>query len=128
MKLLLDTHAFLWFFAGDAALSTRARRAIEDKRHDRCLSAASIWEIAVKHSLGKLELEVELAELVEGGTAESGITVLDVGARHALGVASLPFHHRDPFDRILISQAIVESLTIVSRDVVFDAYGVRRVW
>jgi len=128
MRLLLDTHAFLWFCAGDASLSARGRRAIEDPRNERFLSVASLWEIAIKVSLQKLELEVDLAELVQGGAIDNGIAVVDIAARHAAGVVHLPFHHRDPFDRLLISQAKVEGLVIVGRDPAFDAYGIRRVW
>jgi PIN domain nuclease of toxin-antitoxin system len=128
VRLLLDTHAFLWLNAGDTALSARARRAIEDVRNDRFLSIASLWEIAIKLSLKKLELEVELAELVQGGAIENGIAFIDIAPRHALGVVRLPFHHRDPFDRMLVAQAKAERLVLVSCDTTFDAYGVKRLW
>jgi len=128
VRLLLDTHAFLWLNAGDAALSVRARKAIEDARNDRFLSVASLWEIAIKVSLKKLAIEVELAELVQGGAIENGIVLVDVAPRHALGVVRLPFHHRDPFDRMLVAQAKAEQLVLVSRDAAFDAYGVKRLW
>lgn len=128
MRVLIDTHAFLWFCAGDSALSTRARRAIEDRRNERFLSVASLWEIAIKVSLKKLELEIDLAELIQAGAVDNGLVIVEVASRHAVGVVNLPFHHRDPFDRILVSQAKVEGLAIVGRDPAFDAYGVKRVW
>ena len=128
MKLLLDTHAFLWLNAGDASLTKRARRAIDDVRNERYLSIASVWEMAIKISLGKLSLELELGELVQGGAVENGIALLDVQAPHALGVVALPFHHRDPFDRLLVAQARHAECVLVSADVAFDAYGVQRIW
>ena len=128
MRLLLDTHAFLWFVAGDARLSPGARRRIADSRHDKHLSVASLWEIAIKKSIGKLELEVSLDELVDDGAVDNGILLLDIERKHALGVAELAFHHRDPFDRLLVSQAMSEQMAIVSRDTTFDAYPVKRVW
>lgn len=128
MRLLLDTHAFLWFVAGDAQLSRRARRRIEDPRYEKYLSVASMWEIAIKRSVGKLELEVSLDELIDAGAVDNGILLLDVARRHATGVAELAFHHRDPFDRLLVSQAMCEEMAIVTRDPAFDAYPVKRVW
>lgn len=128
MKILLDTHAFLWLNAGDPALSDRARSTIEDGGNERYLSIASIWEIAIKVSLKKLDLTVDLTELVDEGAIASGIAVLDIAVAHARGVAHLPFHHRDPFDRLLIAQAKAEGLAIVGKDEAFDAYGVRRIW
>lgn len=128
MRLLLDTHAFLWFVAGDAQLSRRARARIRDARHDKFLSVASIWEIAIKRSLGKLELEVSLDELIDAGAVDNGISLLDVTRAHATGAAELGFHHRDPFDRLLVSQAMSEDMAVVSRDRAFDRYPVERLW
>ena len=128
MRLLLDTHTFLWFVAGDAALSIAARRRIEDVRNDKFLSVASVWEIAIKVSLGKIMLDVSVDELVEDGAVENGIGLLDVRREHAVSVATLPFHHRDPFDRLLVAQAFVERLAVVGSDTAFDAYAVRRFW
>ena len=128
MRLLLDTHAFLWFVAGDAKLSRTARRRIEDARHDKYLSVASIWEIAIKTTLGKLTLDVSLDYLVDDGAGDNGISILDVVGSHALGVAHLGMHHTDPFDRLLISQALSENMAIVGRDASFDDYAVKRIW
>jgi PIN domain nuclease of toxin-antitoxin system len=128
VRLLVDTHAFLWFAAGDAQLSARARRRIEAPDNERWLSVASIWEIAIKTSLGKLQLDVGVDALVQRGAVENGFQLLEVRRDHAAAVATLPFHPRDPFDRVLVCQAQLESLTMVSRDEVLDAYGVKRVW
>jgi PIN domain nuclease of toxin-antitoxin system len=128
MRLLLDTHAFLWFVAGDAQLPSRARRRIEDPRHEKYLSVASVWEIAIKKSLGKLELEVSLDGLVDIGAVDNGILLLEVTRKHAIGVAELAFHHRDPFDRLLVSQAMSEEMAVISRDTAFDDYPVKRLW
>jgi PIN domain nuclease of toxin-antitoxin system len=128
VRLLLDTHTFLWFAAGDRQLSARARRRIEDTAHDKFLSVASIWEVAIKASLGKLELSISLDALVEEGASNNGINLLDVRREHAVAVEHLPFRHRDPFDRLLVCQAMVEQMEIVSGDDALDAYPVRRVW
>jgi PIN domain nuclease of toxin-antitoxin system len=128
VRLLLDTHAFLWFCADDSALSSEAKSRIQDPRNDKFLSVASIWEIAIKRSLGKLHLSVELSELVAQATIPNGIGVLDVRTEHAVGVVSLPFFHRDPFDRMLVAQALAERLAIVGGDAAFDAYPIRRIW
>ena len=128
MKLLLDTRTFLWFSANDPSLSATARARIEDGRTEKFLSVASVWEMAIKISLGKLELAGELTDLVATGAEQNGIALIDVTKAHALGVVALPLHHRDPFDRLLVAQAIVERMAIVGGDPAFDAYPVRRIW
>jgi PIN domain nuclease of toxin-antitoxin system len=128
VRLLVDTHAFLWFAAGDVRLSSRARRRIEDSAHDKFLSVASIWEVAVKASLGKLSLSVSLEAVIDEGAVRNGIALLDIRREHAAAVEHLPFHHRDPFDRLLVCQAIVEKMEIISADASLDAYPVSRVW
>jgi PIN domain nuclease of toxin-antitoxin system len=128
VRLLLDTHAFLWFAGGDPRLSPRARRRIEDVAHDKFLSVASVWEAAIKVSLGKLELSVALDTVVDEAAVGNGIALLDVHREHAVAVQHLPFHHRDPFDRLLVSQAMIERMDIVSADESLDAYPIRRVW
>lgn len=127
MKLLLDTHALLWWLLDDAELPAAARRAIERAEIVR-VSAASIWEVAIKQRLGKLpELAIPVAELPELAR-RSGFVPLPVDERHAAAVAMLPQHHRDPFDHLLIAQAQIEQLTLVSRDPQFAAYGVAIRW
>jgi PIN domain nuclease of toxin-antitoxin system len=128
VRVLLDTHAFLWFSSDDPALSAGARARIEDVRNEKFLSVASIWEMAIKISLGKLELTGDLADLVTTAAERNGIALMDVRKEHALGVEALPLHHRDPFDRLLIAQALAERVAIVGRDPIFDAYPVRRIW
>ncbi|MCC6523758.1 MAG: type II toxin-antitoxin system VapC family toxin [Polyangiaceae bacterium] len=128
MQLLLDTHAFLWFVSGDPALSARARRAIEAPASTRSVSIATLWEIAIKVSIGKIALALPLAELVQVGALDNEMSLVPIAREHAIAVASLPLHHRDPIDRLLVAQALAEGLVLVSRDEAFDAYGVGRVW
>jgi PIN domain nuclease of toxin-antitoxin system len=126
--LLLDTHAFVWFVAGHKRMSAVARRRIEDARNDKFLSVASIWEMAIKRELGKLVLDVPLAEMIQRGAVDNGIALLAIEKEHAIGVATLPRHHGDPFDRLLIVQAASDGMAIVGNDPHFDAYSVRRIW
>ena len=123
MKLLLDTHVLIWFVGGDARLSTAARAAIE-RADERLLSVASVWEIAIKTSLGKLTLDRDLDEWVEEACGRAAVDMLAIEARHALATAVLPWHHRDPFDRLLVAQAMVEGATLVSADPKMGAYGI----
>lgn len=127
MRLLLDTHALLWWLLDDPALPATARRAIE-RAEAVYASAASVWEIAIKQRLGKLpELAISVAEL-PGLIGQSGFVPLPVHDRHAAAVCALPQHHRDPFDHLLIVQARMEGLTLVSRDAQFKAYGIALKW
>jgi PIN domain nuclease of toxin-antitoxin system len=120
LRLLIDSNAFIWMVAQPRELSAESRRAILDPANQRFLSIASIWEIAIKLSGGKLELPGTLQAAVDGMAAE----MLPVTMVHIGRVQTLPFHHRDPFDRMMIAQAIEEGLTIVTRDRHFGAYGV----
>jgi PIN domain nuclease of toxin-antitoxin system len=128
MRLLLDTHAFLWWLDGDARLSKRARAAIGDARTVCLVSAASAWEITTKARLGKLPGALEVAADIAGCLRAQQFTALDITVDHAQRAGALPGAHRDPFDRMLIAQAQAENLPLVSNDVVFDAYGVVRLW
>jgi PIN domain nuclease of toxin-antitoxin system len=128
MKVLLDTHAFLWFIMGSASLSVNARALIEDAGNERLLSVASLWEIAIKTSLGKLTLSAPFDELIPAQLKLNGIDLLNIKVDHLSTLTTLPFHHRDPFDRLIIAQAIVEKLPVVSLDGAFDTYGVTRHW
>jgi PIN domain nuclease of toxin-antitoxin system len=125
--MLLDTHAFLWLAAGDAKLPAAVKTAFVDKRNEVYLSVVSIWEIAIKVSIGKLILTLPTQALIQGGQAQ-GIRILGISADQALAVEHLPFHHRDPFDRILVAQARSENMRLVSADVQFDAYSIERFW
>jgi PIN domain nuclease of toxin-antitoxin system len=128
MRLLLDTHSFLWFIGGTSELSDLAKSLIQDSDNDVLLSIASLWEIAIKVSLEKLSLGKSFGELIPQQIAENSIRLLNISIAHTVAVTTLPFHHRDPFDRLLIAQAMVEKIPIVSRDRVFDAYEIERLW
>lgn len=128
MNLLLDTHSFLWFVFGDPQLSAAAKSHIEDPNNTNYLSIVSVWEMAIKVSIGKLPLSHPLDVFIPDQLQRNGIQLLPVRLPHALHVATLPFHHRDPFDRLLIAQSLVEPMPIVSADVMFDRYNVIRLW
>ena len=116
MNLLLDTHTFLWFIAGDSSLSKAARSAIEDLNNNLYLSVASVWEIAIKVSIDKLELSEPFETFIPEQLAENGIELLDISVEHAAQIVSMPFHHRDPFDRLIVAQDNVEKMTLLSGD------------
>ena len=128
MRLLLDTHALLWWLDGDRRLTRRARTAIADEDNVIFISAASAWEITTKARLGKLPGADAVAGDVVGSVASQGFSSLDITLTHAQRAGRLPGAHRDPFDRMLIAQAQLEDLTLVSNEDVFDAYGVSRLW
>lgn len=128
MKVLVDTHALLWATAEPERLGRAARDLLEDVDVDAFVSVASVWEAAIKCSLGKLSLSLPLPELVARHVVGRGFRLLPVEAHHALAVERLPWHHRDPFDRLLVAQAALEGLVLISRDEALDPYGVRRVW
>lgn len=124
MKLLIDTHSALWFLEGDPSLSAVARSLIEDEAIERRLSAASVWEVAIKRSTGKLMATDDFHERME----RQGVRGLSVTDVHAAAVADLPMHHRDPFDRLLVAQAQAEGMSIVSKDKILRAYDVNVLW
>jgi PIN domain nuclease of toxin-antitoxin system len=126
MRLLLDTHTFIWFIMGSANLSAHARALIEDVANEKFLSVASLWEMAIKLSTGKLTLSAPFDLLIPQQLGSNGFELLNIELAHAAAVAMLPFHHRDPFDRLLIAQAMVEKMPIVSTDAAFDAYPITR--
>jgi PIN domain nuclease of toxin-antitoxin system len=128
MRFLLDTCTFLWIVGGAKELSSRAREAFEDPANEALLSAASAWEIAVKHRLGKLPLPNPPDEFVPGHRAAHGIEPLPVEEESALHVAKLPDIHRDPFDRILVAQALVHGLVLLTPDDPIRQYPVRTLW
>jgi PIN domain nuclease of toxin-antitoxin system len=128
MNLLLDTHTFLWLVEGNSNLSATATAALADPRNDLFLSVASVWELAIKTGNGKLSLSEPLDEFVKKWTTTYQVEELPILTAHALGVISLPAHHRDPFDRLLIAQTQIESMTLVSGDGKFSAYGAPILW
>lgn len=128
MKILLDTQAFLWLIADAPSASKRAKKIFLDEKNEFLLSLASSWEIAIKISIGKLTLQQSLEKFLPTQLQENGITQLDISFRHVAKVVMLPFYHRDPFDRLIISQAMEEDIPILSSDVAFDKYEVKRLW
>jgi len=124
LRAILDTHIWLWMVSQPERLSAEARTLIESSRNELHLSTASIWEISIKYSTGKLELPGSPVSIIPDCMIRSRISALPVGQDHALVVAALPLHHRDPFDRMLIAQSRVEEMPIVTRDPAFDAYDV----
>jgi PIN domain nuclease of toxin-antitoxin system len=124
VKLLLDTHAALWFLAGDERLGENARRHLTDPSNRVLLSAAVVWEVAIKRALGKLTVPDTYLKLL----LDAGVQPLAVSVAHAAGVERLPPHHRDPFDRMLISQATIEGCALISRDDALAPYGVTLIW
>lgn len=128
MKFLLDTHSFLWYINGHPNLSLAARDIIEDASSQPFLSVASLWEIAIKISLGKLSLAQPFEVIILEQMNLNGIQLLSIELPHLAIVAKLPFHHRDPFDRLIIAQAIVEGIPIVGADHTFDSYSINRLW
>lgn len=128
MKLLLDTHALIWFVSGDDQFSEKARGALAGQAEGVFVSVASIWEIAIKLSLGKLRVRLRLEGELQAFLEQNGFGLLPIDYAHAARVASLPFKHRDPFDRLLAAQAQVENMAIVTHDAIFDDYGIQRIW
>ena len=128
MKYLLDTHTLLWFLKGDKKLSDKARRLIDSPRNSKFLSIVSLWEIAIKVSLGKLVLNKPFEKLFPEQLHFNRIEILDITVDSLIKLTTLPFHHRDPFDRLIIAQALVEDLPIIGTDAAFDAYGISREW
>ena len=128
MRLLIDTHALLWWLNDEPSLSPAARKAMAESSNVLLVSAASAWEIATKVRLGKLPTAEELAADFQGFMLREGFTILDITANHATRAGLLPGPHKDPFDRMLISQAQAESVPIITNERVFEAYGVRRIW
>ena len=127
-RLLIDTHAYLWFVFDDERLGPGASAAIGDAAIVKALSVASLWEIAIKVSLGKLELGTSLDRFLADEVEGREIDLLAIKITHLTRVVGLPFHHRDPFDRLLIAQALVEGLPIATADPRFADYGVRTIW
>ncbi len=128
MRLLLDTHAFLWSVENSPRLSVSARAAIADEGNEKLLSIGSLWEIAIKVSIGKLALAKPFDEMVDELVANRLITVLPILPVHLKIIVTLAPHHGDPFDRVIIAQAQQGTLTVVGNDPAFDAYGVARLW
>ncbi len=128
MRLLLDTHALIWWLAGDEALSVRAREAIGDEANSVAVSAASAMEVATKFRIGKLPDAALLAQEFEAIIAGQGFVELAITVRHALRAGEMNIAHKDPFDRLLIAQAQSEDMTLISNEALFDGFAVKRLW
>lgn len=128
MRVLLDTHVFLWWVEGNRALPVKARAALADRNNECLFSLVSVWELAIKAGLGKLKLALPVQRYVVENVAANGFGMLDIRMAHVGRVESLPAHHGDPFDRLLIAQALEEKLPVVTADPVFREYGVKRIW
>ncbi|CAN5586003.1 type II toxin-antitoxin system VapC family toxin [soil metagenome] len=127
-NILFDTHTFIWWADEPAKLSSNALAALEDEDNVLYLSDVSIWEIQIKSQLGKLELKIPLDELIKRQQTDNNIENLHIRTEHIFRLTSFPFHHKDPFDRLLLSQALCQDLELASSDIAFDAYGIDRLW
>lgn len=128
MRLLLDTHAFLWWVVGDRKLPARVRRRIADPHGAVFVSAASAWEIATKWRIGRLDEAEAIARDIGGAIAARGFAPLEISIAHAEHAGGLATDHRDPFDRLLIAQARLEGIPVASNEEIFDAFGIERLW
>ena len=128
MKVLLDTHTLIWFVENSPKLSTTASDLIADEGTERIVSIVGLWEIAIKHSLGRLALSLPLDEFIATHLPADKVSLLPISVPHILTFAQLPWHHRDPFDRLLVAQAITENIPIISADTALEAYAVQRIW
>lgn len=128
MRILLDTHTLLWFVDASPNLSDYARHVIDDPANQRVVSIVSLWEIAIKHSLGRLALSLPFDQYVATHLTPNKVEILPIEIEHLLTFARMLWHHRDPFDRILVAQALTENVPIISVDTALDAYGVQRLW
>jgi PIN domain nuclease of toxin-antitoxin system len=128
MDLLLDTHTLLWYYLDDPQLSATARALVSDPANRVLVSPASYWEIAIKVCTKKYTLTVPFPQFIQEAIHDNGFVILPIEPRHAEPLTTLPRHHNDPFDRLIIAQAIVENMPVVGCDVAFDDYPVRRLW
>lgn len=128
MRLLLDTHTFLWYINGDEKMSAYAKQLIASPSNQCYLSFASLWEMSIKSSLGKLEIPLPISQLYQKYVLENHIRLLDFDIKYLQNFHDLPFHHNDPFDRMIIAQSIIENMPIIGCDKVFKDYDVNVFW
>lgn len=128
MRLLLDTHAFIWYTTDSSKLTATGRSLIDNGENDILLSTASVWEMAIKHSIGRLTFSMPFMEFIKQQIAVNRIDILEITFDHIEVVASLPLHHRDPFYRLIIAQSMAAQIPILSVDAIFDAYAIARLW
>jgi PIN domain nuclease of toxin-antitoxin system len=128
VRLLLDTHTLYWYIEGAPQIKATTQKLIQDVSNEILLSPVSYWEIAIKASLGKWKLNRSYLDFIDLALNQYGFEVLAILPTHTAAVVELPFHHRDPFDRLLVAQALVEKVAIISNDPALDAYGITRLW
>lgn len=128
MILLVDTHAFLWYLTADPRLSAAAKILMINPAHQLFLSRASLWEIAIKVSIGKLTLPSPFPTLIPQKLQQTGTQIMEIKLEHLAAIIPLPFHHKDPFDRMLVARCIVDQIPILSADSVLDQYPIKRLW
>lgn len=128
MRHLLDTHTLLWYTLGNPKLTGTAKAAILDPANAILISPASYWELAIKVSIGKLTLHQSFEDFIDACLKKYAFTILPIDPKHISTLITLPFHHKDPFDRLLIAQALAEGITVIGGDPLFDSYGVTRIW
>lgn len=127
MPYLLDTHAFLWFVSGDKKLPKDIKELVKNVNESCFISIASFWEITIKVQLGKLKLDLSIEELFEF-SSRNKIEIIDINSEHLIELLNLPFIHRDPFDRLIVSQGISENLILISKDSELNKYGIKLIW
>jgi PIN domain nuclease of toxin-antitoxin system len=128
MRVLIDTHVFIWYVQNSEKLTSSVTMLINDGKNEILLSIASIWEMAIKQSTGKLSLGFPYGSFIREQMRINNLELLPISLEHLEIIASLPLHHRDPFDRLLIAQAQFENIPILSVDIAFDAYSIQRIW
>jgi len=128
MRYLLDTHTFIWFVTDSSRLSIEVKKLIEEDYNEKIFSVVSIWEMAIKHSVGRLSFDIPFPQFIEREMRLNSMELMQIKVTHINIISSLPLHHRDPFDRLLIAQALFENMPILSVDTAFDAYAVQRIW
>jgi PIN domain nuclease of toxin-antitoxin system len=128
MDILIDTHTFLWFIEDNYKLSKNAKEIIENENNRKFLSVASAWELGIKYSIGKIQLEQNFNDFIDEQLAVNNINLLPIKLTHIKIVAELSLYHKDPFDRLMIAQAIAENLPIISIDNIFDSYPIKKIW
>jgi PIN domain nuclease of toxin-antitoxin system len=128
LKYLIDTHTLLWIIAGDPKLSPSARDIYLDKQNEIWISIASVWEMAIKISLGKLTIPGTLSSFMKEHILGNDIRIMNISLTQVCRLETMPFYHWDPFDRLLIAQAIEDNIPVISADIIFDKYDIQRVW
>jgi PIN domain nuclease of toxin-antitoxin system len=128
MRLLLDTHVFIWWHSASDRMSQKALELCQDSENILLLSVASVWEMQIKLQLGKIRFDTSLAEVIAHQQAYSQIEILPINLKHVLALVDLPMHHKDPFDRLLIAQASVESIALISHDSIIEKYPIPVIW